>query len=348
MRSSVGRLSRVHSDGYGPAMASIVERARAIAEDVLFPAALGTDASDLLPASHLDLLAYEGFYGIAGPADAGGSDLDTPTTSAVVESLASGCLTTAFVWLQHRNPVRAVAASDTPGVRDEWLAALCRGERRAGIALAGNRPGPPILRATRTAEGDVILNGEAPWVSGWGRIDIVMVTARDGDSVVSVLADAIEDRTLHAERLHLVGANASGTVTLRFHDHVVPAGRVIGEESHGDVLARDATGLRLNGSLALGVVDRCCRLMGPSAFDEQLVAIRGSLDDATPATLPAARAAASELALRAAAALTVAHGSRSILVDQHPQRLAREAMFLLVFGSRPPIRAELSRMIAGT
>jgi alkylation response protein AidB-like acyl-CoA dehydrogenase len=329
-------------------MEPIVERARAIAENVLFPAALETDASDLLPVAHLDLLAQEGFYGIAGPADAGGIDLDRSTTAQVVESLASGCLTTAFVWLQHRNPVRAVAASDTPGLRDEWLAALCRGRRRAGIALAGNRPGPPILRASRLPRGDLILDGEAPWVSGWGRIDAILVTARDGDAVVSVLTDAAEVSTLHAERLRLVGANASGTVTLRFHGHVVPADRVVGEEPHADVLTRDAASLRLNGSLALGVVDRCCRLMGPSAFDEQLAAVRRSLDEGTFETTPAARAAASDLAMRAAAALTVAHGSRSILADQHPQRLAREAMFLLVFGSRPPIRAELMRRIAGT
>ncbi|MGZ5299455.1 MAG: acyl-CoA dehydrogenase family protein [Actinomycetota bacterium] len=327
-------------------MEPIVERARAIAEDVLFPAALDTDASDLLPVGHLDLLAREGLYGIAGSAEAGGMDLDPSTTSQVVESLASGCLTTAFVWLQHRNPVRAVAASDTPGLRVAWLAALCRGDRRAGIALAGNRPGPPILRASRGTRGDVILDGEAPWVSGWGRIDVILVTARDGDNVVSVLVDAAEAPTLRAERLHLVGANASGTVTLRFRGHAVPAERVVGEEPRGDVLARDAASLRLNGSLALGVADRCCRLMGPSAFDEQLVTVRGSLDDATPEDLPAARAAASELALRAGAALTVEQGSRSILVDQHPQHLAREALFLLVFGSRPAIRAELARTIA--
>jgi alkylation response protein AidB-like acyl-CoA dehydrogenase len=138
---------------------------------------------------------------------------------------------------------------------------------------------------------------------------------------------------------------ASGTVTLRFHDHAVPAERVVGEEPHADVVAHDV-GLRLNGSLALGVVDRCCRLIGPSAFDGRLVAGRKALDDATPDRLPAARAAASELAMRAAAALTVAYGSRSILADQHPQRLAREAVFLLVFGSRPAIRAELSRRLA--
>ena len=56
-----------------------------------------------------------------------------------------------------------------------------------------------------------------------------------------------------------------------------------------------------------------------------------------------ARAAASELAVRAAAALAVRDGSRSITADQHPQRLAREAVFLLVFGLRPAIKSELLR-----
>ena len=326
-------------------MEAIVERARAIADDVFFPAAMATDAADLLPVSHLDLLAQEGFYGLAGPTDVSGVDLDPSTMSEVVESLASGCLTTTFVWLQHRNPVRAVAASDTPGLRDRWLGSLCRGERRAGIALAGNRPGTPILRATRTDSGDVRLQGEAPWVSGWGLVDVVLVTARIDDTVVSTLVDVRDVPTLQVERLRLVGANASGTVTLRFLDHVVPAERVLVEEPHADVLARDAAGLRLNGSLALGVTARCCRLMGPTTFDDQLAAVRRGLDGATIEGLPGARAAASDLAMRAATALTVAHGGRSILIDQHPQRLVREALFLLVFGSRPPIRAELLRVI---
>jgi alkylation response protein AidB-like acyl-CoA dehydrogenase len=326
-----------------PAEPAILDRARGIADDVLFPAALAVDRADLLPMSHLDLLAREGFYGIAGPAEAGGLELDDATTSAVVETLASGCLTTTFVWLQHRNPVRAVAASATPGPRDAWLGALCRGERRAGIALAGNRPGPPLLRAERNADGDVVLNGEAPWVSGWGVIDVLLVTARDGETVVSALVDAQESATLVAERLHLVGVNASGTVTLRFDGHIVSAARIVGEEPHADVLARDPTGLRMNGSLALGVIARCCWLMGSSELDAELVAARAALDGATTETLPAARARASELAMRAAATLTITQGARSILIDQHAQRLAREALFLLVFGSRPPIREELLR-----
>jgi hypothetical protein len=73
------------------------------------------------------------------------------------------------------------------------------------------------------------------------------------------------------------------------------------------------------------------------------------LDEGMPDTFPDARAAAADLALRAAQTLVVASGSSSILTDHHPQRLAREALFLQVFGQRPPIRtALLSRLTTPT
>jgi hypothetical protein len=44
----------------------------------------------------------------------------------------------------------------------------------------------------------------------------------------------------------------------------------------------------------------------------------------------------------------VGDGSRSVTVDQHAQRLAREALFLLVFGSRPGIKSALLRRLGAT
>jgi hypothetical protein len=108
-----------------------------------------------------------------------------------------------------------------------------------------------------------------------------------------------------------------------------------------DLLSRDAAGLRLNGSLALGLVLRCARLVGPSPLDDELAAARARLDEAEPAELPAARAAAAELAHRAAGALVVATGSSAVLAGSVAERTAREALFLLVFGSRPAIKEAL-------
>jgi len=109
--------------------------------------------------------------------------------------------------------------------------------------------------------------------------------------------------------------------------------------------------MRVNGSLALGLVRRCVRLLGPGPLDDELAACRERLDDALTAGAAAmaqARAAASELAVRATAALAVRDGSRSITVDQHAQRLAREAVFLLVFGSRPGIKSALLQRLGAS
>ena len=91
--------------------------ARRLADEVLFPAALDVDAADLVPRSHLAALADRGFYGLLGPAEAGGLDLDPATGARVVEVLAGGCLTTTFVWLQHQGVVRQIAqaAGDRSG-----------------------------------------------------------------------------------------------------------------------------------------------------------------------------------------------------------------------------------------
>jgi alkylation response protein AidB-like acyl-CoA dehydrogenase len=202
----------------------LLDRARDIADTVLFPAALDVDAGPRVPSGHLDLLATEGFYGLAVPAEAGGAGADYPALCLIAETFASGCLTTAFVWIQHQGAVRRVAGGPA-GLRESRLGPLGRGERRAGVAL--------------------------------------------------------------------------------------------------------------------GVLGRCRALLGPSGLDAQAEACRADLDVATPQRLPAARAAAAELAMRAATALLVHVGSQGILRGQHAQRLVREAMFLLVFGSRPPIKAEL-------
>jgi alkylation response protein AidB-like acyl-CoA dehydrogenase len=309
------------------------------------PAAMAVDGAARVPESHLDLLAREGLYGLAGPADCGGLDLDEQSAGHIVEILAGGCLTTAFVWLQHHGAVRAVRTAADPALRERWLKPLCGGEHRAGLALGGARPGPPSLRATQVP-GGYLLDGTSPWVTGWGMIDTLYTAARDDrDNVVTALLAASAGPTLAAESMQMVAVTASSTVRLAFNRHFVPADRIIGSAPHSEWLARDARGLRTNGSLALGVAARCCAMIGPSPLDGELRARREALDTAPPGAMPGARAAASELAIRAAAALVTVRGSQAILTGEHPQRLAREALFLLVFGSRPAIKESLSGLL---
>ncbi|WP_369256685.1 acyl-CoA dehydrogenase family protein [Geodermatophilus amargosae] len=319
-------------------MSAPVGVARELAASLLAPAAAEVDATGVLPRGLLDALAAAGLYGVIGPAEAGGLDADEATFAAVVEEIAAGDLATAFVWLQHHGAVgRLAAAGSGPGL----LADLCGGRVRAGIALqAATRPDAAPVTA-REDGGDLVLDGAVPWVTGWGLVDLLLVAARDGDDVVFVLVDAVEGPTLAVEPQSLVAVQASATVELRLGGHRVPADRLLGRAPLAEVRAGDPAGLRLNGSLSLGLVARCARLVGPSPLDDDLAAARSRLDAAGPEELPDARAGAAALAHRAAGALVVATGSGAVRTGSVAERTAREALFLLVFGSRPAIRASL-------
>jgi alkylation response protein AidB-like acyl-CoA dehydrogenase len=328
----------------GPA---IEARAIELAEDVLFPAALATDASDVLPRANLDAVADAGLYGMFAPTEVGGLGADAPTMARVVETVAGGCLTTALVWIQHFGLLGSLLGAP-PHIPSTWLGEACRGERRGGIAFGGLLPGPAVLTAVPadTPDGGWRIDGFAPWVSGWERIDTLHVAARgrnddDGtETVVNLAIDAAPQPDLTITRQRLVALDATNTVRADFDGLVVPADRVLSITPY-DPGGSLGTGLRLNGSLALGVANRACRLLGPSPLDEELVRRRQALDEAGADTMASERAAASAFALQAASALAVHVGSRAVRADEHAQRLVREALFLLVFGSRQPIKAAL-------
>lgn len=339
-----------------PDDSAVLDRARAIAEDVLLPTAADVDQGrrDLGP--HLDLLAAEGFYGFGVRRELGGLGLDPADAATVVETLASGCLTTTFVWMQHHGVLGTVAAADEDSApRRSLLGPLLRGERRGANALVGLWPGPRRLVATPDGDG-WRLDGEAPWVTGWRHTDLLLAIARTTDDLlVWTLLDTADAPGLSPERLPVLAADAGDTVHLRFDRQPVPAERVLRTLPFAD-WSEPPGALRMIGSLAVGVAARCCALLpeGPVAatLGAELAGVRRDLaaadpaDPADPAALPAARAAASAFALRAASTLVVAQGSRSVLADQHAQRLVREATFLLVFASRPPIRDALLARLA--
>jgi alkylation response protein AidB-like acyl-CoA dehydrogenase len=328
--------------GRGPHLSAnlSLEAARELADEVLFPSANEIDAMPVLPRARLDLLAARGWYGLSAPS----SGLQLQDAWPILEAFAGGCLTTTFVWTQHLGTAPACAFG-SEHLRP-WVQPLASGERRSTVAYAGVLPDPP-LRAERHGA-DWLLNGFAPWVSGWGLADVIHVSARTpDDDVVWLLVDTSSEG-LHATPRRLLAVNASATVELRFANVRVNAARETSRFPWAEWPGRDAMGLRTNGSLALGVAARCLQLTGPSALDEQLQSCRLALDSGTAETMPAARARAAAFAVQAASALLAHDGSRSIVVGHHAQRLFREAGVLLVFASRPSIKRELATQLSTT
>jgi alkylation response protein AidB-like acyl-CoA dehydrogenase len=322
-----------------------VAAARAIADEQLFPDALDIDRAPVVPARYLDVLAGAGLYGLYGPSAAGGLDADETTGARVIEAIGGGSLAAAFIWIQHHGVVRAMAAARKE-LRDLWLEPLCRGRIRAGVAVGGlRRSGPPVITAEPAANG-WILDGRAPWVSGWERIDVVYVGARSGDQIVWVLIDAVAGNSLQVHPVELAACNSTSTVEMELRRHPVADSRVVDVESFADWQVRDALGLRNNGYLSIGVAARCASELGSVPLTDAVDEARRALDGVDGADVVAARAAASLLAVRAATATVVAGRGGAVDLRSQPQRLAREAMFLLVFGQTGDIRAaQLDRLI---
>ncbi|WP_243788617.1 acyl-CoA dehydrogenase family protein [Saccharopolyspora gloriosae] len=332
-----------------------IERAQTLADEVLFPAASAVDAGGTVPRSHFDLLAQEGFYALAAPEEHGGQGLTIHENARIFEALAGGCLTTAFVWAQHHGVVRGLATTDRVELRERHLADAVRGTLRGGVSFAGAIPQPPRLHAV-PVDGGYRLDGEAPFVSGWGLVDVLQLSARHGDLVVNGLVEARPDTGIRVEPLDLVAAQGTSTVRLWFDGYFLPADRILGEVPHAAVIAAQAGSSRLNGSLPLGLAGRCARLIAEAGRREvadqveaERDAVRNRLDKAFDegADISPDRAAAADLALRAAGAVVTAAGSSALLLGAHGQRLVREATFTLVAASRPPIKDGILSLLAG-
>jgi alkylation response protein AidB-like acyl-CoA dehydrogenase len=300
------------------------------------------DFSGVIPKDHFDDLADLGFYGALAPRDIGGLGLATSEFLAALERLAASCLATTFVFIQHSRLLRTVLDEHSPAFMLEQRNDVVRGVIRGGISLGAMLPGPARLIAT-AKNGKWCLSGEAPWVSGWGMVTTLLVAARGpDDTVVSFQLDAGDQTGLEVVHQDLSAINATNTVKLRFDNLEFSHQRVISQVPY-DPSNESTEGLRMNGSLALGVARRCCSLLENEVLDAELRARRAELDNADHTNIAVARARASAFAVKAANALCVRRGSASVIRGDIAERSVREAALLLTFASRPSIRDELMR-----
>ncbi|WP_167098345.1 acyl-CoA dehydrogenase family protein [Mycobacterium sp. DL592] len=338
---------------------NLVERAREIADDVLFPAALEVDRTGRVPETHWETIAEAGLYGVAAPAEYGGPGLSLPHIIEILEAMAGGCLTTAFTWVQHHGMLAALAASTNHVLRDEVLPGAISGRIRGGVAYAGAVPVPPRMRAQQVSDG-WRLSGHAPFVSGWGIIDVIQISAGDtetGDIVAGLVSATAQPGITAVTPQPLFVADASQTVALELEGLFIPDERITSRVSRADFMTNQNYGSRLNATLPIGLVGRCVRLLddageaaAANALRAEAAAVRARLDaglgDAS--ALLRARSDGCELATRAAGALVAARGGPSLLRSDPAQLLARSALFTLVAASRPELKRSLIDQMSHT
>ena len=227
------------------------------------------------------------------------------------------------------------------------------------------------------------IEGEAPWITGWGLMQALVLMARTDDgSVVTVVIDrpAEHPSLVAGEPQALAVMGSTGTVALSFHGLEVSDHDVAGVQTDAQWRRRDRAGSALPAAAPLGIADRAIRLLGEgprnavvsevastlaselaerrAAADRVAAAVAAvvaeavSANDGEPFDAAIAQGAAErdrglDLSRRATDALVAATGGRAISLEHPAQRLSREATFYLIQAQTGELRAaSLARAVA--
>jgi alkylation response protein AidB-like acyl-CoA dehydrogenase len=352
----------------------VIKDIRILADEVFRPQAETADRGDIngIVAENIRQLASRGYYGLGIGREYGGIGADDAVRREFTEIIASACGVTAFTQQQLHSGGGYAQSSLSDAVKADLLPKLASGEVLCGVAFSHlRRKGPPMVTAQRV-DGGFMINGVAPWVTGWSLLDGFMLGA-------TVPADRPDEEPKHmyayvptkgneaaltpSEPISLHVMNASDTVEVAVSNLFVPIETVIREKPAADMRRDDICGISGHVFLPLG----CAR--GSIHYLRELAAKRGNarlLDmadhferevegcrrealawfGAACVDMPDykehalhSRTWAIELAVRAALAAVAATGGTGQMLNSPAQRLMREATFYTTLAQTPDVQS---------
>ncbi|GGT04841.1 MULTISPECIES: acyl-CoA dehydrogenase family protein [Streptomyces] len=334
----------------------LVTRARRLADELLVPSASRVDQEGV-PVSHIGAVRRSGLLGVSAPGEYGGAGAPDAVARETAEILAGACCSTWFVQTQHHTPVRLLARAERGlPVRERLLPALATGELLSGVAYAHVRGWPRVPVRVTPERGGWRFDGTVPWYTGWGLNDVLLLAGVTDDAeVVFAFTDAREQPGLRpSPPMRLAALTAARTVSLALDGLWVPGEAVVLRRDRAEFARTDIPRSANTSPAVFGVASAALDLLDgvPDARDTA-AALRTRLDGLRRRAYALAdhpvphehveerlelRARSHDLLRAATTAAVVAGGGRAMDLGGTAQRLAREAMFLLVQGQTAPVR----------
>ncbi|TXS51862.1 acyl-CoA dehydrogenase [Streptomyces sp. uw30] len=336
----------------------LVARAHRLARDLLAPLAERVDQEGV-PRSHIEAIRRSGLLGVGAPASYGGWAAPAAVARRTAEILAGACCSTWFVQTQHHTPVATLARSEG-SVRERLLGPLARGELLSGVAYAHLRSYPRTPVRVTCERGGWRFDGTVPWYTGWGLNDVMLLAGvTEGGEVVFAFTEAREQPGLHAsEPMRLAALTASRTVSLELDGLWLPQDAVALHKPYEEWAVTDRAKTVDASPAVFGITEAALAPLDEATAQPLrtcLEEIRGKayaladlpMTSERMAQRLALRIRAAELMRTATTAGVVAGGGRSLSLTGTAQRLAREALFLLVQGQTAQSRgAHLEVLVA--
>jgi alkylation response protein AidB-like acyl-CoA dehydrogenase len=294
----------------------------------------------------------------AVPKQFGGDEVDSLELHERYEQLASASLVTAFVLSQRDSGVGILAAAEESDLRNELLTRLSRNEAFTTIGIAqlttSRQRGAPALLAQQVDSGFEIT-GEIPWATGAPHCDFICAGAMLEDRRQMLFALPTDLAGVHVQpAMPLMALRASHTASVLCDHAMLPDSQVLVHPSPKAMASRRKTVPIGQAFLAMGLcrgaLDFIHEIDSGSARDaqaklqHQLETIRADVIEfcrpgasGDPERGASLRGHVIDLALRTTHAAVSLYKGTGLLSGHPAQRLAREALFLLVWSCPAPV-----------
>lgn len=318
------------------------------------------DETGRWPAEQLELCGRYGVYQWFLPPEFGGQNWSELNLVRGYLRLSATCLTTTFIITQRSGACRRIVDSDNTVIKRRLLPGLASGASFATVGISHlttsrRHLGKPILRAEETANG-FLLDGYTPWVTGAAFADFIVLgaTCDDGRQILVALPNGFEGVSV-PEPERLIGLMASHTGAVRCER--VQLGREwLLAGPHENVMKGPGganTGGLQTSTLAIGLASAAIDYLEQEAvkrgdlqtaakelrrehmaIEKDLLAMAAGREVCTNESL---RARANSLVLRASQAALAAAKGAGYVVGHPVGRMAREALFFLVWSCPQPV-----------
>lgn len=352
---------------------ALLDLAESYLRESVAPVASEIDENPLALKEALQGLGNRSLLALRVPKSWGGAEVSEETYRRFQQLVPrySGAL--AFLQTQHQSAAEMLTNSENESLKRQYLPYMGTGQVLVGVGFSQlRRQGDPPVKAI-PVEGGYQLEGEVPWVTGFGFFQDFIVGAAlpDGRAVYGMVPfiETFQDAggaIAFSEPMELGAIASTNTVTATLTDWFLPEERVVFVKRAGAIHENDKKNVLYHGFSALGCARAGLDILEAAhsskqlpflklafeSLNEEVTRCNTAMIDALPPESQSweerlqLRAWAINLAVRCAnAAVTVSSGAANYRYHA-AQRVYREALVFTVSGQTTAVmEATLARLM---
>ncbi|MER6305893.1 acyl-CoA dehydrogenase family protein [Streptomyces sp. NPDC001657] len=216
----------------------VVRTVRDFVDKEVRPVARELEHANTYPEALIAQMKRLGIFGLAVPAEYGGTPVSTPCFVLVTEELARGWMSLAGAMGGHTVVAKLLLHYGTEQQKRRFLPTMATGETRATIALT-EPSGGSDLQALRTvarkdADGGYLINGSKTWITNSRRSALIALLCKTDPEAepahrgISILLVEHGPGLTISRDLPKLGYKGVESCELSFDDHRAPADAVLG------------------------------------------------------------------------------------------------------------------------